>query len=250
MARDPNARFTLRTKSQARAEHLSSSDYADAGIDVGLRNYMLKVYNYMTLGVALTGAVAFAVSTSPVLIQTIFGTPLKWLVMLAPLGFIFFFSFRIHKMSANAAQMTFWLFAGVMGLSMSTIFIQFTGTSIARVFFISAGSFAALSLWGYSTKRDLTGMGSFLFMGLIGIILASLVNMFLASSALHFAISIIGVLVFAGLTAYDTQTIKSMYMSGDSSEVADKKAISGALRLYLDFINLFMMLLQLLGNRE
>jgi len=170
--------------------------------------------------------------------------------MLAPLGFVFFLSARINKMSVSAAQITFWLFASIMGLSLASIFIEFTQTSIARVFFITAGTFGAMSLYGYTTKRDLTKLGGFLFMGLIGIIIASLVNLFVGSSALQFAISVIGVLVFVGLTAYDTQNIKNMYYSGDSIEIGSKKALMGALKLYLDFINLFILLLQLFGQRR
>ena len=217
-------------------------------IDQGLRAYMLKVYNYMTSGLALTGIVALFTASSEPMLQAIFGSPLKWLVMLAPLGFVMFLSFGINKMKASTAQALFWVFAGVMGLSMASIFLQFTGTSIARVFFITAGTFAGMSLYGYTTKRDLSGMGSFLFMGLIGIIIAMVVNIFLQSSALHFVISVIGVLVFVGLTAYDTQRIKSIYSEFDTAEVATKKAIHGALTLYLDFINLFIMLLQLFGQ--
>jgi FtsH-binding integral membrane protein len=182
--------------------------------------------------------------------QAIYLSPLKWVVMLAPLAAVFFLSFRIQKMSASAAQTTFWVYAAIMGVSLSSIFLVFTGGSIARVFFITAASFGALSLYGYTTKKDLSGWGSFLFMGLIGIVIASIVNIFLASSAMQFAISVIGVLVFAGLTAYDTQQIKEMYYEGDSSEVSIKKSVMGALRLYLDFINLFLMLLQLFGNRD
>jgi FtsH-binding integral membrane protein len=219
-------------------------------IDEGLRSYMQQVYNYMGLGLALTGLVAFFIASSPALYQPIFGTPLKWVVMLAPLGFVFFLSAKIQTMSTGTAQITFWLFAGVMGLSLASIFLVFTGASIARVFFITAGTFGAMSLYGYTTKRDLTNWGSFLFMGLIGIILASLVNIFLASSALQFAISVIGVIVFVGLTAYDTQQIKSMYYEGDGADVMTKKTIMGALRLYLDFINLFIMLLQLFGQQR
>lgn len=217
-------------------------------IDQGLRAYMLKVYNYMTSGLALTGIVALFTASSEPMLQAIFGSPLKWLVMLAPLGFVMFLSFGINKMKASTAQALFWVFAGVMGLSMASIFLQFTGTSIARVFFITAGTFAGMSLYGYTTKRDLSGMGSFLFMGLFGIIIAMVVNIFLQSSALHFVISVIGVLVFVGLTAYDTQRIKSIYSEFDTAEVATKKAIHGALTLYLDFINLFIMLLQLFGQ--
>jgi FtsH-binding integral membrane protein len=217
-------------------------------IDEGLRGYMLSVYNYMGLGLALTGLVAFFVASSPAIYQPIFGTPLKWVVMLAPLGFVFFLSAKIQTMSVSAAQITFWLFAAVMGLSLASIFLVFTGASIARVFFITAGTFGAMSLYGYTTKRDLTAWGSFLFMGLIGVIIASLVNIFVASSALQFAISVIGVIVFVGLTAYDTQQIKAMYYELDASDVMAKKTIMGALRLYLDFINLFIMLLQLFGQ--
>lgn len=232
--------------------------YADAGIDQGLRSYMLGVYNYMTIGLAITGLFAlgianFAVDSSGQLTalgQAIYLSPLKWVVMLAPLGMVMFLSFRIQSMSAATAQLTFWVYAAVMGVSLSSIFMVYTGGSIARVFFITAASFGALSLYGYTTKKDLSAWGSFLFMGLIGIVIASLVNIFLESSALQFAISVIGVLVFAGLTAYDTQQIKEMYYEGDDSEVAAKKSIMGALRLYLDFINLFLMLLQLFGNRE
>jgi hypothetical protein len=235
---------------------------AEAGVyDEGLRAYMLGVYNYMAIGLAITGAVALATFYMAVeqtaggmaltaFGQAIYASPLKWVVMLAPLAAVFFLSFKIQSMSASAAQMTFWVYAAIMGLSLSSIFLVFTGESITRVFFITAASFGALSLYGYTTKKDLSGWGAFLFMGLIGIIIASLVNIFIGSSAIQFAVSVIGVLVFAGLTAYDTQQIKEMYFEGDSSEVAAKKSIMGALRLYLDFINLFIMLLQLFGNRE
>lgn len=221
-----------------------------AEIDVGLRQYMLSVYNYMVGGLAVTGVVAYFVSTSATLMQTIYGTPLAWVVMLAPIGFVLFFSFRINKMSVVAAQAVFWAFSAAMGLSLSYIFAVYTGASIARVFFITAGTFAAMSLYGYTTKRDLTAWGSFLFMGLIGIIIASLVNLFIQSSALQFAVSVIGVLVFVGLTAYDTQKIKETYLESDGAALMAKKAIMGALNLYLDFINLFIMLLRLFGNRE
>ena len=221
-----------------------------ADIDEGLRRYMLRVYNYMALGIALTGVVAFAVSTSQEALQLIYGTPLRWVVMFAPLAFVMVISFGLHKLSVAVTQVLFWTFAAAMGLSLSYIFMVYTGGSIARVFFITASAFAALSLYGYTTKKDLSGWGTFLFMGLIGIIIASIVNIFVGSSMLHFIISVAGVLVFAGLTAYDTQNIKSEYMVSDSGEVAEKKAISGALRLYLDFINLFIMLLSLFGNRE
>jgi len=241
---EPNRQFNLR------ADHMSSSDAHAAGIDVGLRAYMLKVYNYMTLGLALTGLVAYAASNSAPLMQAIYGTPLQWVVMLAPIGFVFFLAARIHKMSTQTAQITFWVYAGIMGLSLSYIFLAYTGASVARVFFITAGAFAGLSLYGYTTKKNLSGMGTFLIMGVIGLIIASVVNIFLESSALHLTISVLGVLIFAGLTAYDTQRIKSIYRAADGGDVAEKKAIMGALTLYLDFINMFIFMLQLFGNRQ
>lgn len=222
----------------------------DAQIDEGLRSYMLRVYNYMTTGLALTGAVAFIVASTPALLDVIFGTSLRWVVILAPLGLVFFLSARINKMSAASAQLTYWIFSGLMGLSLASVFVIYTGESIARVFFITAGTFAAMSLYGYTTKRDLTGLGSFLMMGLIGIIIASVVNMFIGSTMVQFVVSVLGVLIFVGLTAYDTQKIKNMYSAVDGSEIAGKKAIMGALRLYLDFINLFLMLLHLFGNNR
>ena len=232
-------------------------------IDEGLRAYMLKVYNYMTTGLLLTGLVAYFFGKASIVTNELgqiigitsigamlFDSPLKWVVMLAPLGFVFYLSAKINKMSVSSAQITFWIFSAIMGLSLASIFIVYTQASIARVFFISSGTFAAMSLYGYTTKKDLTKLGGFLFMGLIGIIIASLVNLFFQSSALHFAISVIGVLVFVGLTAYDTQSIKNMYYAGDSESVGGKKALMGALRLYLDFINLFIMLLRLFGQRR
>jgi uncharacterized protein len=230
----------------------TQSTGAQVGIDVGLRDYMLRVYNYMASGLALTGIVAYiaAAGGADSFIAHIYRTPIMWLVVLAPLGLVMLLSFGIQRMQASTAQMVFWIYSGLMGLSLSTIFLVYTGASIARVFFITAGTFAAMSLYGYTTRRDLSQFGSFLFMGLIGVIIASLVNMFLLSSALQFAISVIGVLVFTGLTAYDTQQIKEMYVAYDDGEIAGKKAIMGALRLYLDFINLFMLLMQLLGTRR
>ncbi|MCZ6742738.1 MAG: Bax inhibitor-1/YccA family protein [Alphaproteobacteria bacterium] len=228
------------TRSQAEA----------AQIDVGLRAHMLRVYNYMASGVALTGIVAMLASSSPTLMNAIFGTPLKWVVMLAPLAFVMVISFGINRLSLFASQALFWAFAAVMGLSLSVIFLIYTGESIARVFFITAASFGALSLWGYTTKRDISGWGSFLFIGLVGIIIAGVVNWFMQSSALQFAISAIGVLVFAGLTAYDTQKIKNEYSELHDQETSGKLAVMGALRLYLDFINLMMMLLRLFGTRR
>ncbi len=239
MAEDIKARLSLGATAAERT-----------AIDRGLRAYMLRVYNYMASGVALSGIVAALMASSPALMQAIYGTGLQWVVMLAPLGFILVLSFGVNRLSAAATQALFWAFAAVMGASLSWIFLAFTGTSIVRVFFITTATFGAMSLYGYTTKRDLTGMGTFMFMGLIGIIIASVVNIFLASSALDFAISVIGVLVFVGLTAYDTQKIRNMYFEADSAEVATKKAVMGALTLYLDFINLMIMLLRLFGERR
>jgi FtsH-binding integral membrane protein len=230
-------------------------------IDEGLRAHMLRVYNYMAIGLALTGVFAFGTYSLAfqevggqlaytALGQALFGSPLMWVIILAPLAMVFFLSFRIGKMSVGAAQTTFWVFAALLGVSLSTIFVVYTATSITQVFFITAATFGAMSLYGYTTKRDLTGLGSFLFMGLIGVIIAMLVNLFLQSSALGFAISVIGVLVFVGLTAYDTQKIKEQYYAGDDGTVAGRKAIMGALSLYLDFINLFLMLLRLFGQNR
>ena len=233
-----------------------------AAIDEGLRAYMLKVYNYMTTGLVLTGFIAYFFGKASVeayvpggVILTpvgnmLFNSGLSFIIMLAPLGFVFYLSARINKMSTTSAQITFWLFASIMGLSLASIFVQFTHSSIARVFFITAGTFGAMSLYGYTTKRDLTKLGGFLFMGLIGVIIASIVNIFFQSGMMAFVISVIGVLVFVGLTAYDTQNIKNMYYGGDSEEIGSKKALMGALKLYLDFINLFILLLQLFGQRR
>ncbi|MRG71412.1 BAX inhibitor (BI)-1/YccA family protein [Alphaproteobacteria bacterium HT1-32] len=219
-------------------------------LDAGLRKYMLGVYNYMASAVVLTGLVALAVSQSPYMLNLIFGTPLKWVAILAPLGMVFFLSARIHKMQASTAQAMFWVYAALVGVSLASIFVVYTGESVARVFFISAGAFAGLSLYGYTTKKDLSGFGTFLMMGLIGLVIAMVVNIFLASTMMQWIISVVGLLIFAGLTAYDTQQIKMMYYAGDSSEDAQKKSIMGALRLYLDFLNIFLFLLQFLGNRE
>ena len=223
-------------------------------IDEGLRSYMLKVYNYMGAGLVITGLVAFFfnqwVMASEATAQAVYGSPLMWVIALSPLAFVLALSFGINRMSASTAQLVFWGFASVMGLSLSSIFTIYTDASIAKVFFITAATFGSMSLYGYTTRRDLTGIGSFLFMGLIGLIIAMVVNIFLQSSALEFGISVIGVLIFVGLTAYDTQKIKENYFEGDGAEVMGKKAIMGALTLYLDFINLFLMLLRLFGNRE
>jgi len=240
-----------------------------AVVDQGLRSYLLRVYNYMGLGLVLTGLVAYFANAAAVTTDTaqaaaqapngelltqwgvlLYTSPLMWVVVFAPVVLVMVLSFGVQRMSASAAQLAFWAFAALMGLSLSSIFLVYTGTSIARVFFITAATFGAMSLYGYTTKRDLTGFGSFLFMGLIGIIIASLVNIFLHSSALAFGISIIGVLIFVGLTAYDTQKIKLSYSASYSGEVLAKGAIMGALSLYLDFINLFLMLLRLFGNQR
>lgn len=228
-------------------------------IDQGLRAFMLGIYNNMAMGLAITGVVAYgafmaAIDQAGALTPfgtAIYASPLKWVIILAPLAFVFGLSAAVNRMQPATARLVFLAFAAVMGLSMSSIFLVFTGTSIARTFFITAASFGALSLWGYTTKRDISGWGSFLFMGVIGIILAMLVNLFLASSALQFAISAIGVVVFAGLTAYDTQRLKHTYdiVAGDAV-AAGRASIIGALQLYLDFINLFMFLLQFMGNNR
>lgn len=222
-----------------------------AEYDQGLRAHMLKVYNYMAMALGLTGLVAFVTASSPAILNAIFGTPLQWVVMLAPLGVVMYLSVRINKMSMASAQGWFWAYAGINGLALSFIFAVYTGESVARMFFITAGAFGSMSLYGYTTKKDLSGWGSFLFMGLIGIILASIVNIFMESSALSFAISAIGVLIFTALTAYDTQKIKRIYAEiGSNAEAQGKAAIMGALTLYLDFINLMIMLLRLFGDRK
>jgi len=224
-----------------------------ADIDAGLRAHMNKVYGLMSVAMLITAGVAWAVGTNEQLVAAIFGTPLKWVVMFAPLVMVFAFASMINRLSVAAAQLFFYVYAAAVGLSLAFIFAVYTDTSIAQTFLVTAIAFAGLSLYGYTTKRDLSGMGTFLMMGLIGLIVASIVNIFLASSAMGFAISVIGVLIFAGLTAYDTQTIKNTYLqhaqAGDQDWLG-KAAIMGALSLYLDFINMFMFLLSFLGNRE
>jgi uncharacterized protein len=238
----------------------------EVAIDAGLRAYMIRVYNYMTAGVALTGLVAWfafqaaggdsiavagnSISGLTDFGRAIFSGPLMWILVLAPLGLVMVMSFGINRLSPAAALTLFFVYAGLLGLSLATIFVAYTGASIARVFFISAATFGAMSLYGYTTQRDLTGFGSFLFMGLIGIVIASLVNIFLHSSGLSWVISVVGVLVFVGLTAYDTQNIKEMYSPMDDGTIAGRKAVMGALSLYLDFINIFMFLLRLMGDRR
>ena len=234
-----------------------------AAIDAGLRAYMIRVYNYMAAGVALTGVVAWLTFNAAVVTneagrivgltqfgQQIFSGPLAIVLFLATLGIVFFMSFRIDRLQPSTALMLFMGYAALLGLMLSSVFLAYTGASVTRTFFISAASFGALSLYGYTTQRDLTGVGSFMFMGLIGLIIASVVNIFLKSTGLDWAISIIGVVVFAGLTAYDTQSIKEMYSPMDDGTVGGRKAVMGALRLYLDFINLFLMLLRLMGDRR
>ena len=240
-----------------------------AMIDEALRSYMLRVYNYMAGGVALTGIVAYALNAmATTTVQSeaagrmgkhlltpfgaaIYSSPIIWLLIFAPLAFVFFLSWRVNKMSVAGAQTSFWLFSAVMGASMSTILLRYTGQSVAQTFFLAAASFGALSTWGYVTKRDLTGVGSFLIMGVFGLILASLVNIYFQSSAMQFGISLLGVGIFAGLTAYDTQQIKdNFYGVAHDGELMAKSAIMGALNLYLDFINMFQSLLSLLGNRD
>jgi FtsH-binding integral membrane protein len=230
-------------------------------VDEGLRAYMLRVYNYMALGLAITGAAALATFVMAVdrsgatfkltaFGQLIYQSPLKWVVIFGPLAFVLILSFGIQKLSAATAQLLFWVYAATVGLSLSVIFLLYTGQSIVQVFFVTAASFGALSLYGYTTKRDLSAMGAFLIMGLFGVIIASIVNVFVGSSMVQWIISVVGVFVFAGLTAWDTQRIKEMYLEADDSETAGRKAVMGALALYLDFINLFMMLLQLFGGRR
>jgi uncharacterized protein len=230
-------------------------------IDAGLRAYMIRVYNYMTAGVALTGLVAWFTYSAAVVDtgaglqltqfgHAIFASPLMWLFVLAPLGLVMLLSFGINRLSAGTALTVFFIYAALLGLSLASIFLVYTHASITRVFFISAATFGATSLYGYTTQRDLTNVGSFMFMGLIGLIIASVVNIFLHSTGLDWAISVIGVTVFVGLTAYDTQRIKEMYDVNDDGSISGRKAVMGALRLYLDFINLFLMLLRIFGNRR
>ena len=227
---------------------VSGTDRSALAVDAGLRAYMLRIYNYMTAGVGLTAAVAWLTYqfTDPALLQN----PLMWIFILAPLALVFFIGSRINTLSAGTARLLFFVYAALVGVSLSTLFHIYTNSSITRVFFIAAATFGALSVFGYTTRRDLSGLGSFLFMGLIGIIIASLVNLFLRSTGLDWLISVIGVGVFAGLTAYDTQRIKAMYSSTDDETSVGRKSVIAALSLYLNFINLFMMLLRLFGGRR
>ena len=237
---------------------MSGTNAQAAQIDLGLRAYMLGVYNHMTTALAITGFFALGLSflAGPSINELtsigymVYGSPLKWLIMLAPIGMVFYISARLNKISAQKARNLFYIYAGLMGLSLSSLLLVYTGASVVRVFFITAAAFAALSIYGYTTKKSLSGFGSFLMMGVFGLIIAQIVNIFMASTQLDFMISIIGVLIFAGLTAYDTQKIKHMYLAGDNNEAAGKKSVLGALTLYLDFILMFQFLLMFLGNRE
>ena len=239
------ANWDPRTTAAAAASAGASADVRDAG----LRSYMLSVYNYMASGVLLTGIIAMLFASSGYA-AAVLNTPLRWVIMLAPLGFVMVLSFGINRLSTATAQALYWAFAVVMGLSLSSIFLVYTGTSIATTFFATAAAFAGLSLYGYTTKRDLSAFGTFLIMGLVGLIVAMVINLFLQSSALALAISFIGVLLFAGLTAYDTQKIKSMYFYVAGTDMVGKSVIMGALTLYLDFINMFTFLLQFMGDRR
>lgn len=237
---------------------MSGTNAESAQIDLGLRAYMLGVYNHMTTALAITGFFALGLSflAGPSINELtsigymVYGSPLKWLIMLAPIGMVFYISARLNRISAQKARNLFYIYAGLMGLSLSSLLLVYTGASVVRVFFITAAAFAALSIYGYTTKKSLSGLGSFLMMGVFGLIIAQIVNIFMASTQLDFMISIIGVLIFAGLTAYDTQKIKHMYLAGDNNEAAGKKSVLGALTLYLDFILMFQFLLMFLGNRE
>lgn len=247
----------------------ASVSHADASIDLGLRSYMLGVYNTMAIGLLITAAAAYAVASlatttdmsqaaaqinSNVYLTpfgvTFYTSPLSYIVMFAPLVAVFFLSFKINTLSTSAARSLFYSYAALVGFSLSSIVLRYTTESIVQTFVITAASFGSLSLYGYATKRDLTAIGSFLFIGLIGLMLSMFVNIFLASSALQFTISVIGVLIFAGLTAYDTQNIKLMYYEGDQGDTKGRKIIMGALSLYLDFINMFVFLLQFLGSNR
>lgn len=249
---------------QRQAFNTSTTQTRTKEFDAGLRAYMLSVYNYMASGVLLTGIVALMASQSPAMLQALFQlapykdsfaivgyTGLGWIALLSPFAFILAMNFGLNKMSSSTLKMVFFAFAATMGLSLSSVLLMYTGDSVVRVFFITSAAFGALSLYGYTTKKSLSGMRTFLMMGLFGIIIASVVNMFMQSSAMHFIISVVGVLVFAGLTAYDTQKIKEMYSQvSHNGELAAKTAIMGATSLYLDFVNLFLMLLRLMGDRR
>lgn len=236
--------------SQNFQDPVSRSSVKSLPIDQGLRAYMAKIYNTMSLGLGITGAVAYFISTQPALLNIIFGTGLFYVVMLAPLGFVFLISAKINTYSISTLRTLFFAYATIMGMSLSMIFIAYTGESIARTFFICSSMFLSMSIIGYTTKRDLTAMGSFLMMGVVGLIIASIVNIFMQSSALSFAFSFLAVVIFTGLTAYDTQMLKQNFNSYDSEDVSSRKIVLGALSLYMDFINLFVNLLRILGDRR
>ena len=240
-------RYTNDYNIRSKASSLSSTDE-------GLRKFMVRVYSYMTAGLGITGVIAWlfsnAYASGNPIVTSLMQAPLAYLVMFAPLGIILWMSFGINKMKASTAQNLFWIMAACYGISLASIFLVYTGATVARVFFITSSMFLSMSIWGYTTKRSLAKMGSFLMMGLIGLIIASIVNIFLGSSALQFAMSIIGVIIFAGLTAYDTQVLKEIYVANENSETVTKKAVMGALKLYLDFLLMFQYLLMLFGNRE
>jgi FtsH-binding integral membrane protein len=238
-------------QNRSRQASFAGSNASSKTFDAGLRDYMIKVYNFMGLALVFSGLIAIAVSSSPTMMKVLFGTQLRYLIMFAPIAFILFFSFKINSMSAAATKNCLWLFSGLMGLSLSSIFIIYTNASIARIFFITASVFGAMSLYGYTTKKDLTNLGSFLMMGLFAVIIASLVNIFMKSGALQFILSILSTLIFVGLTAYDVQKIKQnyYYCSGNDELIAKASAL-GALNLYMDFINIFIHLLQIFGNRR
>lgn len=243
--KDPSA-----FRSSAAAKPVSTGVCTESAVfDAGLRSYMLSVYNYMVSGVLLTGIVALLFARSGLAEEILMGPGLlKYLIMFAPLAFVMALSFGISRLTAGTAQLLFWAFAAVMGLSMASIFLVYTGASIAQTFFAVAAAFAGLSLWGYSTRRDLSGIGTFLIMGVVGLLAAMIINLFLQSGAMQMVISFVGVLLFAGLTAYDTQRIKSLYVQVAGTDMMGKTVIMGALSLYLDFVNMFVFLIQLMGG--
>lgn len=230
--------------------HVTPRSTTASGINVGLRAHLQKVYAYMAGGIGFTGLVSYMVAATPALFNSLMAPPLGYVFLFAPLGVALFLSFGIQKLRSQTAQLLFWLYAGLMGISLSAVFLMYTGQSISRIFLVTSLTFGSMSLYGYTTKRDLSAFGSFLFMGLIGVVLASLVNLFMKSSALQFALSVISVLVFTGLTAYDTQAIRNMYDERLPEETLRKMALFGALQLYLDFVNIFLSLLRLFGDRR
>ncbi|MGE0108810.1 MAG: Bax inhibitor-1/YccA family protein [Bdellovibrionales bacterium] len=227
----------------------SVGDAQSASVDQGLRAHMQRIFNYMGGGLALTGVVAYLVANTP-LAALVFGTPLQWLFILAPFAIIFYMSFKMENMPLGRMQTLYWTFCGLMGVSMATIFMVYTGASVARAFFITAATFGAMSLWGYTTKKDLTSFGAFLMMGVLGLFIASLVNIFMQSNMMQWVVSVAGVFIFTGLTAYDVQTLKHMYQMGWGKEANNKMAVMGAIRLYINFINAFQFLLSLTGERR